>query len=371
MLDADSDAITNPERLNKLRVLHLLDTPADPAFDRLTRLASRFLKAPTALVSLIDENRQFFKSQVGLSEPWASLRQSPLENSYCKYVVMTEKPLIIEDSRKHPLGMNNNGTLTPGILAYAGIPLVTSDHFVLGALCVIDTRPREWTKEQISTLEDLAKSIMTEIELRSHLIERERIEAALRASEQYMQAVINSASVIVYTVDQDGLITMTEGKGLDAIGAISNRLVGQSVFEVYQDKPEVIDAVHKALNGTASTIQTTQDFPQGRVHYEAAISPLNDEDGYAIGAIGVLVDITDRVLAEQTLERSVQQLTLLRRVDGELSEKLDPDSVLMIAMDTALRASRAEHGFIGLIEGEAVAPDTQCRQLRHRHCLGW
>ena len=108
-------------------------------------------------------------------------------------------------------------------------------------------------------------------------------------------------------------------------------------------------------------IRTTTDFPQGRVHYEAAISPLYDGDGYAIGAIGVLVDITDRVIAEQTLERSIQRLTLLRRVDGELGETLDPDSVLTIAMDTALRASRAEHGFIGLIEGD---------KLRVMHSVG-
>jgi PAS domain S-box-containing protein len=357
MLDADMEAISNPKRLDKLRELRLLDTPADPAFDRLTRLAARILKAPIALVSLIDEKREFFKSQIGLDSVWASILEAP----YGKHVVMTQSLLIIEDTRKHPVNLDKGGMKGSGILAYAGIPLVTSDGWVLGTLCVIDTKPRSWTTEEIAILDDLSKSVMTEIELRSELIERERIETALRKSEQHLQAVIDSAPVIVYAVDQDGLITMTEGKGLEAIGVAANRLVGQSVFEVYHDRPEVIEAVHKALHGQASTIRTTQDFPQGRVHYEAAISPLVDGEGDAIGAIGVLVDITDRVIAEQTLERSVQRLILLRRVDGELGETLDPDSVLTIAMDTALRASRAEHGFIGLIEGD---------KLRLMHSVG-
>ena len=71
--------------------------------------------------------------------------------------------------------------------------------------------------------------------------------------------------MIVYVVDQWGTIVMTEGKGLEAIGVTPNRLKGQSVFEVYHDKPEVIEAVRKALDGKGSTIRTTQDFPQGRV----------------------------------------------------------------------------------------------------------
>jgi len=350
MPNATPDILPNTERLASLRRLFLLDTPPDPAFDRLTRLAARILKAPIALVSLVDDQREFFKSQFGLDELWASIREAP----YGKHVVVTQSPLIIGDTRKHPLAEANGKASGSGILAYAGIPLVTSGGFALGALCVIDTKPHAWTDEEIAILDDLSKSVMTEIELRSELIEREQIETALRQSEQRLQAVISSAPVIVYAVDQDGIITMTEGNGLEAIQVAPNRLLGQSVFDVYRDKPEVIEAVNKALHGTASTIQTTQDFPQGQVHYEAAISPLVGSDQQAIGAIGVLVDVTDRVMAEQTLERSVQRLMLLRRVDGELSETLDPNSVLMIAMDTALRASRAEHGFIGLLEGDGL-----------------
>src|SRR4051812_10447059 len=117
----DSDVIADPERLACLRRLRLLDTPADPAFDRLTQLAARVLKVPIALVSLIDDQRQFFKSQVGLVGPWTSL------HTYCRHVVITQCPLIIEDARHDLQVSNSGGTLesgapTSGALAYAGVP---------------------------------------------------------------------------------------------------------------------------------------------------------------------------------------------------------------------------------------------------------
>ena len=354
MPNASPEIVANPERLASLLQLCLLDTPADPAFDRLTRLASRILNAPISTVTLVDDHRQFFKSQVGLGDPWATRREMPLEYSYCQHVVASASPLIVEDSRIHPLLFDNLSTLQEGLVAYAGMPLITSSGDTLGSFCVIDKKPRIWTEEELEILTDLSAAVMTEIELRSELIERERAEAALRKSEQHLQAVISSAPMIVYAVDHDGVITMTEGKGLLALGVRPNRWVGQSIFDVYQHMPEVIDAVHKALTGVPLTVQVSTETPSGKVFFEAEISPLYDKDEYVMGAIGVLVDVTDRVLAEQTLARSVQQLTLLRRVDGELGETLDPDSVLTIAMDTALRASRAEHGFIGLIEGDKL-----------------
>src|SRR5664279_3280077 len=101
MSDATPDVIADPERLACLRRLRLLDTPADPAFDRLTQLAARILKVPIALISLIVDQRQFFKSQVGLVGPSTSI------HSYCKHVVMTQSALIIEDAR-HDVQVSNN-----------------------------------------------------------------------------------------------------------------------------------------------------------------------------------------------------------------------------------------------------------------------
>ena len=102
MNDNALNLIRNPDRLDALRALGLLDTPAEEAFDRLARLAARLLHTPVALVSLVDENRQFFKSCFGLPEPWASWRETPLSHSFCQHVVTSNEPLVISDARIHP-----------------------------------------------------------------------------------------------------------------------------------------------------------------------------------------------------------------------------------------------------------------------------
>ena len=91
-----------PARLRELRGTRLLDSPAEESFDRLTRLTSTVLNVPVALVSLVDDDRQFFKSCLGLPQPWARQRQTPLSHSFCQHVVESREPLVISDAREHP-----------------------------------------------------------------------------------------------------------------------------------------------------------------------------------------------------------------------------------------------------------------------------
>ena len=113
-----------PARLDTLHQLGLLDTPARPALDRLTRLAARVLHAPIALVSLVDEERQFFASAVGLDEPWATRRSTPLSHSLCQYLVESGAPLIIADARENPLLHDNLAISDMGFAAYASMPVI-------------------------------------------------------------------------------------------------------------------------------------------------------------------------------------------------------------------------------------------------------
>ena len=135
MGESTSNPVFDPARLEKLQQLALLDTPAEEAFDRLTRLAALLIEAPVALVSLVDDKRQFFKSCVGLPSPWSQSRQTPLSHSFCQHAVRSGEPLIIEDARSHPLVRENLAIRDLNVIAYAGIPLVTSDGFVLGSFC--------------------------------------------------------------------------------------------------------------------------------------------------------------------------------------------------------------------------------------------
>jgi GAF domain-containing protein len=179
--------VRNVARLSALQRLGLLDTPPEAAFDRLTRVACRVLRAPVGLVSLVDQDRQFFKSCVGLPEPLASSRQTPVSHSFCQHVVATGRPLIVENAKTNPLVQLNPAVEEMGIVAYAGIPLVTSDGHAIGSFCVIDHRPRLWSFDDIEMLQELAGCVMHEIEGRRLLQATEmrcrELEARLREAE--------------------------------------------------------------------------------------------------------------------------------------------------------------------------------------------
>ncbi len=161
-------------RLAALRASDLMDSPPEAAFDRLTKLAVLLLNTPVALVSLVDERRQFFKSQVGLVEPWATMRETPLTHSFCQHVVTSGEPLIIENALRSELVKDNLAIGDIGVMAYAGMPLFDLGGESFGSFCAIDTKPRTWTEAELEVLETLAAIAMTEMQLRRTLQELHR-----------------------------------------------------------------------------------------------------------------------------------------------------------------------------------------------------
>jgi GAF domain-containing protein len=159
--------LAEPARLAALHHATILDTRSEESFDRLAGLAARILNAPVALVSAIDRDRQFFKSCLGLPEPWATRRQSPLTHSFCQHVVAAREPLVVSDARQDPQLRDNLAIRDMGVIAYLGVPLITREGHAVGTLCVIDHKPRVWTTDQVDLLRDLATSVVTEITLRS------------------------------------------------------------------------------------------------------------------------------------------------------------------------------------------------------------
>jgi GAF domain-containing protein len=157
-------AAGDPRRLKAVRESGLLDSPREASFDRLTRVAAAALKAPIALVSIVDQDRQFLKSCVGVAEPWASRREMPLSHSYCQHAVASPEPLVVSDAREHPLLRGNAAIREMDAIAYAGVPLLGLDGQALGTLCVIDRGRREWSAEEIALLGEIADAVVQEIE---------------------------------------------------------------------------------------------------------------------------------------------------------------------------------------------------------------
>jgi serine phosphatase RsbU (regulator of sigma subunit) len=161
------------ERLEAIRETGL-SAAADPGMDRFARLVAEIIGVPVSLVSLVEPGRQIFPGMIGLDDPWAAARETPLTHSLCQHVVSTRAPLILDDVRNDDRTRDSLAIMDLGVVGYAGMPLTDSDGHVLGSLCAIDTRPRQWTQREQALLEDLAAACSAELRLRVVSRQRER-----------------------------------------------------------------------------------------------------------------------------------------------------------------------------------------------------
>lgn len=165
------------ERLAALASYELLDTAAEEPFDALTRLAAQLCDAPTALISLVDERRQWFKSRAGLD-----VQETPRSQSFCAHAIASDSLMEVGDAREDPRFADNPLVVGPPCIRfYAGMPLVVKGGHRLGTLCVIDSRPRRLDAAQRRALEDLAQLAMRLIEQRLETRQAEAREALLNS----------------------------------------------------------------------------------------------------------------------------------------------------------------------------------------------
>lgn len=155
------------ERLAALAELNLLDTEAEPVFDRITAKLARIFEMPIALISLVDRDRQFFKSQTGLPESLAKARQTARNVSVCGHVVAKNQVIVIEDLARDRRFSNNPLLKEHGIRFYAGVPLLAPNGQPIGSLCLMDMKPRQLTEREKRLLQEYANEVMEEIARRS------------------------------------------------------------------------------------------------------------------------------------------------------------------------------------------------------------
>lgn len=187
-----ASSLRNRERLEALRQTELLDTPPEESFDRLTRLAAKLVKVPATFISLVDEQRDFYKSCFGFGEPLATTRQ--LEGqTFCHFTLVSSGPLLIADTMTDAVFREVPTVQSLGVRAYAGIPLIADGGHVIGSFCAIDFEPRQWTALEVEILTELAGSALREIKLRAALLEAETqsraAQEAARSREQVLAVV--------------------------------------------------------------------------------------------------------------------------------------------------------------------------------------
>ena len=300
-------------RLAALSDTGLLDAPAEDRFDRLTRLARRLLRTPVAAITLLDADRQFFLSADGLSEPWASLRETSLSLSFCRLVVETELPLAVEDARSDPRVRGNSAIETLGVVAYLGVPLALPDGCVIGTLCAIDCEPRRWGAEDEQALTDLAGAVMAEFAAGLRLRELNETGAALRESEARSRALFEISPQIVWFTDAAGRATYVNQYYTDFTGLTAEQALGGGwVAAVHPEDRE------RVLRTWAASVASGGDYKiESRRRHNADGSyrwlltqgaPLRGADGEIERWIGVATDIDDRKRAEEALREMIEAL---------------------------------------------------------------
>ncbi len=198
-----SDILSSPARLEALRRTALMDSPAEEAFDRLTRLAARLLGTQVAMCTLYDAERHFFKSVWGLPLQDATSRQRPMELSFCQIAAVQRAPLIIPDTSQDERLKDHPGVREYKIASYLGIPLITSEGHALGTFCVFDPRTRAWSEEELQAAKDLAAVVMTEIEMRTLAREAQQRAAEAQAAQARAEALA-ARNAQLYRESQEG-----------------------------------------------------------------------------------------------------------------------------------------------------------------------
>jgi PAS domain S-box-containing protein len=310
-----TSVLADPGRLAAVRQTNLLDTPAEDAFDRVARLAARLLEVPIALVPLVEDDRQFFKACVGLPEPWASARQTPLSHSLCQHVVVSRQPLAIGDTGRDGLARDNPLVQELGLAAYLGVPLIDASGHVLGSVCVADRRPRDWTPDQVAILTDLAGLVMAQIQLRVEVATRSGLERRLVEVEASLQALLERLPGVVYAVSPEApnAVLYVSPQIQTLLGVSAANCIGDSELWDRLVHPEDLEWVVAECERTNQTGEPfsgeyrmcTADGQVRWVRDEAVL--VRGGDGRPLFWQGILTDITATHLTADRLAEALDR----------------------------------------------------------------
>lgn len=311
--------IDESERMSALRATSILDTPPEDMFDRITRLVASVLDVPIALVNLIDHDRQWFKSKVGVT-----INETPRDLAFCAHTILESNVFIVNDTLKDPRFADHPWvTGEPHIRFYAGVPLLSVEDYKLSTLASIDCVPRRLTSAQISILQDLAKITEELLQRREIALATKNLLHSLQEKEERYHHLIEKSSD-AFLIQREGIISFANDAAMNLLN-VSNAddLIGKSALSIVA--PEYLDIVrermHHALDEGKDNALHEQEWlcSDGcRVHVEVASIPYMIDGKRSV-----------QIIARDISERKKEKLELERLATNDILTGLQNRTLLM------------------------------------------
>ncbi|RYJ45008.1 ATP-binding protein [Flavobacterium beibuense] len=303
------------ERLEALHDYNILDTFSEEEFDDIVHLASYIYKTPIALVSFIDEKRQWYKAKKGMD-----VSELPREETFCQHVIMQDDLVEVPDATKHPIFKDNpNVTGDFGVRFYAGVPLKSSEGYNIGTICVVDTVVKEIDDDQRKALKILAHHVMNQVEIRKRNLEirkrnsnlreevarmaKKELESVNRELESYKIALDETSGVIIF--DKEGKITFVNDTTCSITKFKRKELIGKSIKDTktaYGNTGAFSNLWNTINSGAVWRNEVNSETKDGKQYWvEVVVVPFLDSKGIPFKFVEIANDITDRKAVEAEL----------------------------------------------------------------------
>jgi serine phosphatase RsbU (regulator of sigma subunit) len=308
--------VYDPARLAAAVATGLLDSDPEQSFDELASLAATVTGAPLAFITIVDDHRSYWKSAVGLAELDRGARQNPVSESFCKYLIAADGPVILDDVRADARVRDNPTVAKLGIGGWAGYPIRGPEGDILGGLCVIDPQARAWTERETQTLATLARAVSAEIELR-------RARDAAQALVRQLQ-ISGQASAELARDLQESLLR-----------PVMPQVLGLEVASAY------------VPSGTAEVIGDFYDLFSAQDGSYCAV--LGDVCGKGVQAAKITAMARYTIRAEATQLARPSPSDVLARLNGAMLAQLGGGNTRFLTAAYASFEIGADHAVIGRI----------------------
>ncbi len=332
------------QRLTALRALSILDTPADDAFERLTQLARDLFDVPMALVSLVDEERQWFKSHPGLP-----ICETSREVSFCAHAIAADTPLVIEDAQSDPRFADNPlVTGKPHLRFYAGHPLRPSDSLAVGTLCLISDRPRAFSTRDRQLLASLAGQV-------DELLRQHQMRHTLSQTTRRYEALFNESATGIVRIDLAGNVLSINPFALTMLGYTKAEVLGRNVSML---TPAAIRAEHdqfiaRFLAGSAPNVigrgrEVEALHKEGHlVPVHLAVNAIHNEQNDVVEFLGILTNLSDVYDANHRMHKEQSLLKVLHQGITDYQALMSGEQLWTFLMEALRELTDSDYALIG------------------------